>query len=55
MKKSVRNWSVWYGVGTAAVTLVGPISYFTRSSDWTSNQDVTSDYPIGAVDGKIGE
>jgi hypothetical protein len=24
-------WSGWDGVGTAAVTLVGPIAYFTRS------------------------
>jgi len=23
-------WSGWDGVGTAAVTLVGPIAYFTR-------------------------
>jgi len=25
-----RIWSGWDGVGTAAVTLVGPIAYFTR-------------------------
>jgi hypothetical protein len=24
------DWSGWDGVGTAAVTLVGPIAYFTR-------------------------
>jgi hypothetical protein len=24
-------WSGWDGVGTAAVTLVGPIAYFTRA------------------------
>ncbi|MGA8066890.1 MAG: hypothetical protein WCA47_06135, partial [Terriglobales bacterium] len=26
------EWSGWDGVGTAAVTLVGPIAYFTRVS-----------------------
>jgi hypothetical protein len=26
-----RNWSGWDGVGTAAVTLVGPIACFTRA------------------------
>jgi len=25
-----KIWSGWDGVGTAAVTLVGPIAYFTR-------------------------
>lgn len=53
--KKFANWSGWDGVGTAAVTLVGPIAYFTRASDWTSKQDAPSDYPIGVVDGKIGE
>jgi hypothetical protein len=37
------------------VTLVGPIAYFTRASAWTPNRDAPSDYPIGAVDGKIAE
>ena len=27
-----KKWSGWDGVGTAAVTLVGPIAYFTRVS-----------------------
>jgi hypothetical protein len=31
MLKSAEVWSGWDGVGTAAVTLVGPIAYFTRA------------------------
>jgi hypothetical protein len=29
----MQIWSGWDGVGTAAVTLVGPIAYFTRICD----------------------
>jgi hypothetical protein len=28
--EAAEIWSGWDGVGTAAVTLVGPIAYFTR-------------------------
>jgi hypothetical protein len=34
-----ENWSGWDGVGTAAVTLVGSIAYFTRVRQYCDPKD----------------